>query len=221
MRDHDIRQFDKEDYTNAAIESAQEIALIRTAFIHQTNKDKGIEGYGAQALDIVAKCNNAGIPEACNAISMCGKSKRSTIAMQLFAEVDDTTKRIKHAGFKAHGCIAMIACASIAASIIVDKTLDEALDISMEDIKKQVGQIPDSKAFTPYIAYEAIRACVGDYYLRNGHSSNEVKQAVSCHSGQMACWVCEDCSLRNSLLAEIAQQEVKEKDYSGAVHTTV
>lgn len=189
------------------------LVLIRTDHIHQVNKDGELQGYSDQALSIVANCKNAGIPEGSNAISMTGKSKRGTIAMQLFAVYDPEQQKFIHSGFRAHGCIAMIACASVCAGLILGKNLNEALAISVDDIRREVGSVPSNKVFTFYLAHEAIRAAVADYLLREGRSATEVKQHVDCSDAQMGCWMCEDCSLRGQLLDNIAQQNVSQKVY--------
>lgn len=210
-------RYSKEDYTTAAQKSAQEhlldAPLIRTPFIHQTQKDRGINDYGQAALKIVAHCKNAGIPAKTNAIGMTGKSKRSTIAVQIFAEINPQTHTIVHAGFKAHGCIAMIACASVATSLIVNKTVDEALSIPLDAIVKEVGRIPADKIFTYHLAHEAIRSCMGDYLIKQGFNSAEVRAKTSCSERIPSCHICEDCSLRVRLLEEIAAQTPRLKRY--------
>lgn len=194
--------------------SNEKLVLIRTEHIHQVNKDGQLQGYSDRALSIVAQCKNAGIPEGSNAISMTGKSKRGTIAMQLFAVYDPDKQSFIHSGFRAHGCIAMIACASVTAGLLLGKNLDEALNISIEDLKNEVGKVPDNKIFTFYLAHEAIRAAVADYLLRTGEESKRVKQLVQCSDKQMGCWMCEDCSLRAQLLEDIAQRKVPQKVYA-------
>lgn len=190
----------------------KDVVLIRTPDIHQVNRDKNLADYSEEALSIVADCTNTGIPEGANACAMTGKSKRGTIAMQLFGVVDPKTETFVRAGFRAHGCVAMIACASTAARLIEGKTLSQALAITPEMIAEVVGKIPSNKAFTFYIATESIRAAIGDYLIRAGKTSSEIKAFTSCNTAQIGCCMSEDCSLRAQLLdldySEIPQEIV-------------
>lgn len=192
--DKEMEQLEKK------LNEKRELHLIRTKDIYQEYKDRNLADYSDESIAIVANCKNTGIPVGANACSMTGKSKRGTIAMQLFGVVDPETETFTEAGFRAHGCIAMIACASVAATLVVGKTLDEALQITAQDIKDIVGKTPDNKSFTYYVAQEAIRAAVGDYYDRAGKTPDEIEALTDCSDKHMGCWLCEDCSLRTTLM---------------------
>lgn len=174
--------------------------LIRTESIYQTDKDNGVEGYSDTALAIVANAINTGIPEGSNACSMVGKSKRGTVAMQLFAVVDPKTERFTVAGFRARGCIAMIASASKIAEMICGLSFEEALAITPEQLGAELGRIPNGKQFTLHIAIEAVRAAIGDYLIRGGATYEEIDRAIPCDESLIGCIMCEDCSLRNQLI---------------------
>lgn len=174
--------------------------FIRTRDIFQDEYDSHPNYYSEEALAIVANCQNAGIPEGTNAVGMTSKSKRNSIGMQLFAVYDSDTKTFIKTGFRARGCIAMIASASIAASLLQDKTLEEALNVNSKDIKELVGKVPDDKTYTFILAEEAIRACVGDVYLRAGLDADTVKNKVHCDDNQINCITSENCSLRIQFL---------------------
>ncbi|MDO5044338.1 MAG: iron-sulfur cluster assembly scaffold protein [Coriobacteriia bacterium] len=174
--------------------------FIRTENIYQDENDSDPSYYSDQALHIVANCRNAGIPEDTNAVGMTSRSKRNSIGMQLFAVYDPELKIFTKSGFRARGCIAMIASASIAASLIHEKTLEEALQISKDVIREKVGGVPSDKSYTFILAEEAIRACVGDALLRLGLDADETKARVHCDERSINCITSENCSLRSQFL---------------------
>lgn len=171
--------------------------LLRTADVYQTNVDNGVVGYSDTLLAIVANFKNNGIPEGANAQSMVGKSKRGEVAFRLFARINPETRIIEAAGFKTRGCLAMTGCASAACAMIEGKTLDEALTVTTEDIRTAVDGVPANKANTLTFAVEAIRALVGDFWVRSGASLAELDAIVPCDTYSVACLMCEHCSLRD------------------------
>lgn len=193
--------------------------LLRTADVYQTNVDNGVVGYSDTLLAIVANFKNNGIPEGANAQSMVGKSKRGEVAFRLFARINPETRIIEAAGFKTRGCLAMTGCASAACAMIEGKTLDEALTITTEDIRTAVDGVPANKANTLTFAVEAIRALVGDFWVRSGASLAELDAIVPCDTYSVACLMCEHCSLRDIrtdlLMADWDDEEVAQPVIAG------
>lgn len=171
--------------------------LLRTADVYQTEVDDGVTGYSDKLLSIVADYRNSGRPESVNAQSMVGKSKRGEVAFRLFARIDPSTRTIEAAGFKTRGCLAMTACASVTCSMLEGRTLDQALEISTDDIREAVGGVPAGKANTLVFATEAVRALVGDFLVREGASLEALDKAVPCDGYSVHCLMCEHCSLRD------------------------
>ncbi|MDO4289682.1 MAG: iron-sulfur cluster assembly scaffold protein [Eggerthellaceae bacterium] len=192
--------------------------LLRTADVYQTRVDTGVEGYSDTLLSVVANFKNAGVPEGANAQSMVGKSKRGEVALRLFAVVGEpeeakasgaaaTTEattdvlaepRFLKAGFKARGCLAMTACASVMCEMIEGKTFAEALAITPEDIRAAVDGVPYDKAHTLTFAVEGVRALVGDYLIKRGATLAELNENLPCDNFSVACLLCEHCSLRDA-----------------------
>ena len=105
---------------------------IRTRDVFQTDNDNGVEGYSDEALALVADTKKTGVPEGVNAVGMAGSAKHGTIAVQLFARVNPETHVIEQAGYRAHGCLAMIASACAAVYWMEGKTVEEAAAISAD-----------------------------------------------------------------------------------------
>ena len=175
-------------------------ALIRTEDVYQTQTEHGEEGYGPEVLRICATFDNAGVLEGANAVGMCGRSKHGEEMALVSMMVDPETLVVRDAAFRASGTLAMIASASLAAEMARGRTLDEVLEITGPMLRERMGAIPADRATRPLIAAEALRAAVGDYYVRQGLGLEEALAAVPCDTGSIACLQCEHCSYRTSQL---------------------
>jgi NifU-like protein involved in Fe-S cluster formation len=172
--------------------------VIRTRDVYQIQTEIGVDGYSEQLLSVVASFENSGEPEGYNAISSVGNSKRGVISTRLFALVDYENARFLKVGFKAHGCLAMLASASMAATLIEGRTFTEALQITKKDISDALDGVPADKSYVVPVAIEAIRALVGDCLVRAGLSLDELDALVPCDPYSVTCLICEHCSLRDS-----------------------
>lgn len=181
--------------------------LLRTEDVYQTESPDIIAEYSETLLGIVADFKNSGIPEGTNAQSMVGKSKRGEVACRLFARINQDTGIIEAAGFKARGCLAMTACASAACMLIEGKTVGDALEVGAEDIRAFVDGVPASKVHALYFAACAIRALLGDYLVRRGATLSELDQAVPCDEAGISCIMAEHCSLRQTRLELMMDEE--------------
>lgn len=194
------------DTRNVYVEPKQR-ALLRTADVYQTEVDDGVAGYSDTLLAVVANFRNSGCPEGANAQSMVGKSKRGEVACRLFAVVDPDTRVIERAGFKTRGCLAMTACASVVCSMIEGRTLEGALEVTIEDVRDALDGVPAGKSNTLYFAVEAVRALAGDYLAREGASVEELDAVVLCDEFSMACMMCEHCSLRDTRVEMLVDEQ--------------
>lgn len=178
----------------------EERALIRTPDIYQTELDHGVEGYSKTLLSIVASCTNGGKPEGYNVQAMVGRSKRGEVAVRMFAVVDDSAADpvFKSAGFQVRGCAAMVACASVACSMIEGRPFSAALRITPQDIERAVDGLSASRRYTALFAAECIRALVGDWMYRCGMGIEEMDEHLGCDESSVSCLMCEHCSLRDS-----------------------
>lgn len=203
------------DTRNIYVEPAQR-ALLRTADVYQTEVDDGVAGYSDTLLSVVANFRNSGCPEGTNAQSMVGKSKRGEVACRLFAVVNPDTRVIERAGFKTRGCLAMTACASVVCSMIEGRTLEGALEVTIEDVREALDGVPAGKSNTLYFAVEAVRALVGDYLVREGASVEELDAVVPCDEFSMACMMCEHCSLRDTRVEKLVDEQRAAEDSAEA-----
>ena len=185
----------------------EDTPFLRTPDMYQIENDAPITEYSERSLNLIADARNGGIPEDANAFCSVGKEKRGTVQMQLFARIDPQSETFAEVGFRSHGCLAAIACATALATMLRGKTFDEALDITKEGILEYVGGLPNGRKYTLTYAVEAVRALIGDYLLRiKGYDLAQLDKAIPCDGMCPNCLLTENCSLRD----ERVDQELRE-----------
>lgn len=185
----------------------EDTPFLRTPDMYQIENDAPITEYSERSLNLIADARNGGIPEDANAFCSVGKEKRGTVQMQLFARIDPQSETFAEVGFRSHGCLAAIACATALATMLRGKTFDEALAITKEDVLEYVGGLPNGRKYTLTYAVEAVRALIGDYLLRiKGYDLAQLDKAIPCDGMCPNCLLTENCSLRD----ERVDQELRE-----------
>jgi len=86
--------------------------------------------------------------------------------MQIQIKVEDET--IVDARFKTFGCGSAIASSSMATSMIIGKTIEEALEITNKQIIDALGGLPPVKVHCSVLADRAIKNAIYDYAQKNG-----------------------------------------------------
>ena len=86
---------------------------------------------------------------------VCGDVMELTIQVK-----DDIIKDIR---FKTFGCCAAIATSSMVTELVKGKTLEEALQVTNQDVAEALDGLPPVKMHCSLLAEEAIRAAIEDY----------------------------------------------------------
>ncbi|MCL2312214.1 MAG: Fe-S cluster assembly scaffold protein NifU [Firmicutes bacterium] len=120
--------------------------------------------YSEIVIDHFMNPRNVGEIEDPSGVGEVGNLRCGDI-MRMYLKVEKNV--ITDAKFKTFGCAAAIATSSIATTMIIGLTIQEALTVTNKAVTKMLNGLPDSKLHCSVLAEQAIKAAISDYYIRN------------------------------------------------------
>jgi len=83
--------------------------------------------------------------------------------MKMWLKVDSKTGKIIKLKWRTYGCATAIASTSVFSEMAIDKTIEEALKITPQDIIKELGGLPPVKIHCSVLADQAFKKTVENY----------------------------------------------------------
>ncbi len=86
--------------------------------------------------------------------------------IEIFIVVSE--EKIEDISFWTDGCVATVVCGCVACEMAKGKRLEEAEEISGEDILARFPGMPQDHKHCAYLAASALHEAIGDYYKKKG-----------------------------------------------------
>ena len=123
--------------------------------------------YSEKVLDHFKNPRNVGEIEDADGVGTVGNPVCGDM-MSIYIKVKDD--RIDDVKFKTFGCGAAIATTSMTTELAKGKTLDEAMEITRQDVADELGGLPPVKMHCSNLAADALHEAVKDYRKKKGEA---------------------------------------------------
>lgn len=120
--------------------------------------------YSTQVIEHYSNPRNPGtLPEA-TGWGQAGQGTNGELLIQF--SIRAVGDAIEEARFRAFGCSASIASASVTTELLIGRPLQQALTLRGEDVQQALGGLPTNKQHCAEYAAAAARAAVQDHIAR-------------------------------------------------------
>ena len=116
--------------------------------------------YSEKVMEHFNNPRNVGEIEDADAVGEVGNPTCGDI-MRLYLKIEDDV--IKDIKFKTFGCGAAVATSSMISELAMDKTIDEALEISKDKVADALDGLPSQKMHCSNLAADALQDAIKKY----------------------------------------------------------
>lgn len=116
--------------------------------------------YSEKVMDHFSNPRNVGEIEDADGVGEVGNPTCGDM-MNIYIKVKDGI--LTDVKFKTFGCGAAIATSSMVTEIAVGKTIEEALEITRNDVAEELGGLPQVKMHCSNLAADGLHAAIEDY----------------------------------------------------------
>ena len=134
--------------------------------------------------------------------------------MTFFIKVDQG--RLSEIKFKTFGCGAAIAVSSMVSEMALGQAIEEAMQITREDVAERLGGLPSEKMHCSNLGADALRRAIHDYLDRLGNEQKEDPVEPSARGAQDR--ILERSLLDDDALEELILEEKRKKNAVILVH---
>jgi len=96
---------------------------------------------------------------AARGIGVCGDSVEVNLLVQ--------HNRITDIKCRPEGCVYTVTCASALSELVKGQTLERALELSPEELDRELGGLPDDHLHCARLAVNTLGEAIDDYYLKS------------------------------------------------------
>jgi nitrogen fixation NifU-like protein len=116
--------------------------------------------YTEKVMDHFMNPRNVGVIENPDGYGKIGSPSCGDM-MEIFIKVEEGI--ITDVKFRTFGCASAIASSSVTTEMILNKTVEEALEVTNKAVVEALGGLPAAKVHCSVLAEEAIKAAIEDY----------------------------------------------------------
>jgi len=128
--------------------------------------------YSEKVMDHFQNPRNVGEIEDADGVGTEGNPTCGDL-MTIYIKVEDNI--ITDVKFKTFGCGAAIATSSMITEMAVGKTIEEALEISRNDVADELEGLPPVKMHCSNLAADALKAAIADYKMKQAEKEQSEK----------------------------------------------
>lgn len=113
--------------------------------------------YSSIFNDHLANPRNAGELSTANA---CAEESNPVCGDRLRLSLRVRGGRIEAAGFLAYGCPPTLVCGSVLTELLIDRTVEDSLQLTRQDLVEAVGGLPSRKQHAAALAIETLHKAI-------------------------------------------------------------